>query len=140
MGNGYTEFSPEIRYRPGKKNGNADALSRLPLGRRDNDPEPDRSSGDDSLPGVTIPVATITTSNKAEEQVLGQENLLTDVTNSLPEIAQEQRADSYFADIIPADESRVGRIVLSCSRMDMINDVVFRGTQHTISSSSGDTG
>ena len=55
------EFSPEFRYRPGKKNGSADALSRVPLGRRDSDSEPDRSSGADSVQGVTIPVATITT-------------------------------------------------------------------------------
>ena len=78
------------------------SLSRVLLGQRDSDPDSDQLSGDEWVPGVTIPVVTIaTSSDDAEgEQILDQEVLLTDVTNVLPEISQEQCANSYFAEII----------------------------------------
>ena len=56
---------------------------------------------------------------------------LADVRSALPEVAQEQRADAYYSEVIryleqgtlPEDEGLARRIVLSRSRYDIIDGI-----------------
>jgi hypothetical protein len=101
------EISPEIRYRPGCKNGNADALFRAPL----------------------EPVASVVTVN-AKDQEGGSGSL--EVKSELPEISEEQRQDPYYGHVIrfmetgvlPEDERLARRIVLSHPNLDLIDDIL----------------
>lgn len=103
------EISPEIRYRPGRKNGNADALSRTPT-------------------GPTAPVGTINT--EGESSRAG--DVLQDESDALPGIAKEQRQDQYYGAIIsymengvlPDDEKLAWKIVLLHPNFELIDGIL----------------
>ena len=115
------EISPEIRYRAGRKNGNADALSRAPVDSNDG-----KNTDDGSLMEIDrlVSVAVV---DAHEGRVSHPE-----FEGILPDIRQEQASDPYYSDVItylengtlPADESKARRIVLSCSRFDLIDGIL----------------
>ena len=125
------EIGPEIRYRPGRRNGNADALSRAPVqgmtvGEGDLGSE---CSGTSSTTSQSVAVVDMADS---EEET--PEGIATPAggDDSLPGIGREQRTDPYYADVIkyleegilPTDETKARRIAMASPRFDLIDGVL----------------
>ena len=129
------EISPEIRYRAGRKNGNADALSRVPLESIESESmitEMSRDSIKSTGTSNPVPIAVVDASSKAGASQTPSSETLGEVRMVLPEIAEEQRRDPYYSDVIrfmengvlPEDEKVARRIVLSHPRLDLIDGVL----------------
>ena len=120
------EIAPEIRYRCGRKNGYADALSRAPVDTTlrevtGQDREEERSSTGSAQPALVVDSTTPTRDVGVA---------MTD--NNLPEVAQEQRVDPFYQDVVkyleegtlPTDEFKARKIVMSRPRFDLLDGIL----------------
>ena len=78
-----------------------------------------------------VPVAVVDASSKEGASQTPSSETLGEVRMVLPEIAEEQRRDPYYSDVIrfmengvlPEDEKVARRMVLSCPSLDLIDSV-----------------
>ena len=118
------EISPEIRYRPGRVNENADALLRAPV------PSDEKSSAGDEVEAlIAEPVLSVC---KVPAIGPGEKENVDEIREMHPDLGREQNNDPVLREIIefessgklPENESRARYLALSKGRFTLIDGVL----------------